>query len=74
MTTPPPPAAAEPDLTAEIPEITYAECRQCGTQIAGLNGRYACGVCGWVNHWSEGHSDLPTAPPEDDDRAKNQLD
>ncbi|SCF60004.1 hypothetical protein GA0115259_100031, partial [Streptomyces sp. MnatMP-M17] len=32
------------------PEITYAECRQCGTLIAGLDGRYSCGVCGWVNH------------------------
>lgn len=46
------------------PEITYAECRQCGTLIAGLDGRYSCGVCGWVNHHSEGHRALPRA--EDD--------
>ncbi|QIQ05364.1 hypothetical protein [Streptomyces liangshanensis] len=46
------------------PEITYAECRQCGTLIAGLDGRYSCGVCGWVNHHSEGHRELPRA--EDD--------
>ncbi|MGQ4515890.1 hypothetical protein [Streptomyces sp. DW26H14] len=46
------------------PEITYAECRQCGTLIAGLDGRYSCGVCGWVNHHSEGHGPLP--PAEDD--------
>lgn len=46
------------------PEITYAECRQCGTLIAGLDGRYSCGVCGWVNHHSEGHRLLPRA--EDD--------
>lgn len=46
------------------PEITHAECRQCGTLIAGLDGRYSCGVCGWVNHHSEGHRALPRA--EDD--------
>ncbi|MFJ7904528.1 hypothetical protein ACIQ6V_29280 [Streptomyces sp. NPDC096198] len=41
-------------------EITQTQCRQCGSEVAGVNGRYACGVCGWVNHWSEGHNDLPT--------------
>ncbi|RDG31300.1 hypothetical protein DVH02_33500 [Streptomyces corynorhini] len=35
-----------------------------GTLIAGLDGRYSCGVCGWVNHHSEGHGPLPRA--EDD--------
>ncbi|MEW2549805.1 hypothetical protein AB0910_29250 [Streptomyces sp. NPDC047002] len=45
--------------------MTYAECRQCGTLIAGLDGRYSCGVCGWVNHHSEGHRPLPRA--EDDE-------
>jgi rubredoxin len=66
MTTPPQPDA-EPDIQAPtvMPEITYAECRQCGTQIAGLNRRYACGVCGWVNPWSEGYSDLPEPDPHD---------
>ncbi|MCN9240597.1 hypothetical protein NGF19_07275 [Streptomyces sp. RY43-2] len=42
-------------------EITTIGCRRCGTEVAGVNGRYACGVCGWVNHWSEGHNELPTA-------------
>ncbi|MET9506933.1 hypothetical protein ABZX62_00345 [Streptomyces flavidovirens] len=45
-------------------EITHTECRACGTQIAGLDGRYACGVCGWTNHWSEGHRELPSAPED----------
>ncbi|WP_405678629.1 hypothetical protein [Streptomyces sp. NBC_01511] len=53
-----------PDEAVVGPEITYAECRQCGTLIAGLDGRYSCGVCGWVNHHSEGHRILPRA--EDD--------
>ncbi|WP_079405344.1 hypothetical protein [Streptomyces sp. 3211] len=48
------------------PQITEAECRRCGTLIAGLDGRYACGVCGWSNHWSEGHTDLPTAADDVD--------
>ncbi|MDX2747289.1 hypothetical protein OG927_32625 [Streptomyces clavifer] len=41
------------------PEITYMACAQCGTQIAGLDGRYACSGCGWVNEWTEGHRHLP---------------
>ncbi|MFE3826140.1 hypothetical protein [Streptomyces sp. NPDC059092] len=53
------------------PQITYAECRRCGTQIAGLDGHYSCGVCGWVNHHSEGHRALPTA--DDDTDAVNRL-
>ncbi len=64
-------AGAEPpaDATAPLPapELTEAECRRCGTYIAGLDGRYACGVCGWVNDHSEGHRRLPRAD-EDPDR------
>ena len=63
--TPPPRPYAPPPATAEAAaafldsqEITTTDCRQCGTQIAGVNGRYAC-ACGWVNHWSEGHTELP---------------
>ncbi|MEU7338672.1 hypothetical protein [Streptomyces sp. NPDC007074] len=41
-------------------EITTTNCRRCGTEISGVNGRYSC-LCGWVNHWSEGHTALPTA-------------
>lgn len=40
-------------------EITRTDCRQCGTEVHGIDGRYACPLCGWVNHWSEGHSTLP---------------
>ncbi|MGW1769065.1 hypothetical protein ACWCQL_34095 [Streptomyces sp. NPDC002073] len=53
------------------PEITEAECRRCGTLIAGLDGRYACGVCGWVNDHSEGHRRLPRAD-EDPDRPRGR--
>lgn len=42
-------------------EITTIGCRECGTEVSGINGRYAC-LCGWVNHWSEGHTELPPAP------------
>lgn len=45
----------------EHPEITYVGCSRCGTQIAGLDGRYACSGCGWVNEWTEGHRPLPAA-------------
>ncbi|MFJ7330718.1 hypothetical protein ACIQVN_31270 [Streptomyces cyaneofuscatus] len=45
----------------EHPEITYIGCARCGTQIAGLDGRYACSGCGWVNEWTEGHRPLPGA-------------
>ncbi|MGW2044622.1 hypothetical protein ACWCPF_05495 [Streptomyces sp. NPDC001858] len=48
------------------PEITKTECRQCGADVHGLNGRYACGLCGWVNHWSEGYGNLPTAEDDPD--------
>ncbi|MCB5170226.1 hypothetical protein LG634_36190 [Streptomyces bambusae] len=54
------------------PEITEAECRRCGTLIAGLDGRYACGVCGWVNDHSEGHRPLPHAD-EDPDRPRGRA-
>ncbi|MFI5620525.1 hypothetical protein [Streptomyces sp. NPDC051567] len=54
----------EPVLVAL--EITETECRRCGTRIAGINGRYACPPCGWVNDHSEGHSPLPTADEDPD--------
>ncbi|MGX1633989.1 hypothetical protein ACWGUL_07990 [Streptomyces albidoflavus] len=47
-------------------EITRTECRQCGTEIYGVNGRYSCVVCGWVNPWYEGHGELPTAEDDPD--------
>ncbi|MER0446308.1 hypothetical protein ABR738_17365 [Streptomyces sp. Edi4] len=48
------------------PEITEADCRKCGTRVAGLDGRYACGVCGWTNDWSEGHRPLPSGEDDPD--------
>lgn len=50
----------------EGPQITETECEGCGTRLAGLDGRYACGVCSWSNHWSEGHRELPTAQDDPD--------
>ncbi|WP_372448690.1 hypothetical protein [Streptomyces musisoli] len=47
-------------------EITTTGCGRCGTEISGVNGRYACGNCGWVNHWSEGHTELPAYDPVGD--------
>ncbi|MBT2389835.1 hypothetical protein [Streptomyces sp. ISL-1] len=40
-------------------EITRTDCKQCGTEVHGIDGRYSCPLCGWVNHWSEGHNELP---------------
>lgn len=56
------PAAAAPTT----PEITTTMCSACGSQVSGLNGRYACGVCGWVNNWAEGHTALPPAEADAD--------
>ncbi|MFI9587495.1 hypothetical protein ACIHCQ_38070 [Streptomyces sp. NPDC052236] len=47
-------------------EITRTECQQCGTEVHGIDGRYACSLCGWVNHWSEGHRALPEAHEDPD--------
>lgn len=47
-------------------QITETECRNCGAQVNGLNNRYACGLCGWVNHWAEGTSELPTLEDDPD--------
>jgi hypothetical protein len=47
-------------------EITRTQCGQCGTEIHGINGRYACAGCGWVSHWAEGHNQLPTADDDPD--------
>ncbi|MFJ9623916.1 hypothetical protein [Streptomyces sp. NPDC101181] len=49
------------EAATEHPEITFIGCARCGTQIAGLDGRYACSGCGWVNEWTEGHRPLPAA-------------
>ncbi|MFJ8842928.1 hypothetical protein ACIRFF_08500 [Streptomyces cyaneofuscatus] len=47
-------------------EITRTDCRRCGTEVHGLDGRYSCPLCGWVNHWSEGHTELPTEADDQD--------
>lgn len=54
---------ASPALAAEI---TTTECRHCRAQVSGVNGRYACGLCGWVNHWAEGSTVLPAAEVDPD--------
>lgn len=54
----------------ESQEITTTDCRRCGTQLSGINGRYSCSACGWVNSWTEGHNELPTA---NDDEAYGQA-
>ncbi|MFE0098145.1 hypothetical protein [Streptomyces sp. NPDC059015] len=47
-------------------QITETDCERCGTRLSGLNGRYACGVCGWTNPWNDGHRDLPSAEEDPD--------
>jgi hypothetical protein len=47
-------------------EITTTDCRDCGSEVSGLKGRYACGLCGWTNPWHEGHGDLPAAEDDPD--------
>lgn len=59
------PEVSEPTVR-QVAQITETECRLCGARVAGLNNRYACNLCGWVNHWSEGTSALPTASDDPD--------
>lgn len=47
-------------------EITTTDCRRCGAEVSGLNNRYACALCGWVNHGSEGATRLPCADDDPD--------
>ncbi|MEU1474506.1 hypothetical protein [Streptomyces sp. NPDC005760] len=63
---PPEPLASESAAPLTGSEITTTDCRQCGAEVSGLNNRYACSYCGWVNHWSEGSSTLPTAQEDPD--------
>lgn len=55
--------SAEPPTA---PEITSMLCAECGTILFGVDSRYACSGCGWVNHWSEGSRALPTAEDDPD--------
>jgi len=57
-------AASDTAVPLAGTEITTTDCRQCGAKVSGLDNRYACPLCGWVNHWSEGSTELPRA--EDD--------
>ncbi|MFI2349688.1 hypothetical protein ACH492_22075 [Streptomyces sp. NPDC019443] len=50
-----------PEATLTGTEITRTDCKKCGTEVHGIDGRYACPLCGWVNAWSEGHRALPEA-------------
>lgn len=65
-TTPSPEAAASAAAFLAGQEITRTDCRACGAQVHGINGRYACGVCGWTSPWHEGHRALPTAEDDPD--------
>ena len=65
MSADPPPTLPAAVAFLDSQEITTTECRRCGTEISGVNGRYAC-PCGFVNHWSEGHNVLPTAADDPD--------
>ena len=58
-----PERAAAAAAFLESQEITTTDGRRCGSHIAGVNGRYACGACGWTNHWSEGSRELPPMEP-----------
>lgn len=49
-----------------MPEITTTRCRGCEAEVHGLDGRYACGLCGWSNHWDEGHRPLPAGDTDPD--------
>ena len=62
----PQPHVPAADVVPEGPQITETACVQCGTHLAGLDGRYACGSCGWTNPWSEGYRELPTAEDDPD--------
>ncbi|MEU0038461.1 hypothetical protein [Streptomyces sp. NPDC006333] len=64
----PPEAESRTDAATTLAdaEITATECHDCGAQVHGLNGRYACGLCGWVNHWSQGSTTLPRAEDDPD--------
>ncbi|MFF0747104.1 hypothetical protein ACFYVL_42640 [Streptomyces sp. NPDC004111] len=46
---------------AVLLEITSSTCPRCHADVDGINGRYACTLCNWVNHWTQGHTTLPTA-------------
>jgi ribosomal protein S27AE len=63
---PPETVLADTSAPTTVAEITTTECPECGAAVSGLNGRYACGLCGWVNHWSQGSGRLPTAQEDPD--------
>ncbi|MFF0747137.1 hypothetical protein ACFYVL_42805 [Streptomyces sp. NPDC004111] len=42
-------------------EITRSTCPCCHADDDGINGRYACALCNWVNHWPEGHTGDPSS-------------
>jgi hypothetical protein len=68
-----PEQAADADEFPSTQEITSTDCRECGSKVSGLKGRYACGICGWVNPWYEGHGELPTAEDDPDWPGRQQV-
>lgn len=61
-----PPELGTDTNTPEPQQITRTDCPKCGAEVFGIDGRYACPLCAWVNHWSEGHGPLPVAEDDPD--------
>ena len=67
-----PEQAAAAATFLEGQEITRTQCGRCGTEIAGIKGRYSC-ACGWSNPWYEGHGTLPSAEDDPDWPGREQT-
>lgn len=46
--------------------FTRTTCSGCGAIVEGLNNRFSCTVCGWVNRWDDSTSPLPSAEDDPD--------
>ncbi|MEU8587656.1 hypothetical protein AB0C59_11750 [Streptomyces sp. NPDC048664] len=46
--------------------FTRTTCAGCGAIVEGLNNRFSCTVCGWVNRWDDSTSPLPCAEDDPD--------
>ncbi|GHH56299.1 hypothetical protein [Streptomyces candidus] len=57
----------------ETAVITRTDCPCCGARVEGLDGRYACALCGWVNHWTQGHHELHHAEENTEQRPAPPL-
>ncbi|NBM15908.1 hypothetical protein [Streptomyces sp. GC420] len=50
----------------EHAEITRGICGGCSAMVEGLNGRYSCALCGWVNRWDQSPAPLPSKEDDPD--------